>query len=386
MNSSFDNLIKDTEIIGLWFLPGSENKIPGVFKYSEGQSILKIFPSFEKGSGGSNITRKYPLVYGETQNGIITLTDVIFNFPYEVGSVHLGVFGHHLKDDRKITSLGFTLNLLHEWAFSKDGFNIPEGKFVGPLETYSCNVNDITCTLNISVGTGSHYTEGRSTYTITSFYLKSESGKNIADFIEIYIAILHLLQIIMGRNLKPLRMTTLIDKYSHDVFVPVKQTDNFGHELDHLFNFPYIRDRASEIFKNWFEFYFENKYLIEIFIESLETKIITISDFFAFASILEGYYKSQHSGESDYKSRIRKVLSIFSGKFSNLDAFIDKVEEFRHDNFHLNKRKELDRDTMSHITFDLYFLLRMAIMNGIGVNMDEEIIKERTRFKFLKKV
>ena len=168
MINAFDNLKNETEIIGLWFLPDSDKKIPGVFKYSKGQSILKIFYSFEKGPGGLGISRKYPLVYGETQKGIVTLTDVIFDWTYEEGSVRFAVFGHYLKNDRKITSLVFTLDLLHTWAFSKHGFNLPDGKFVTPLEKYSCNVNDITCTLNISVGTGSHATEGKTTFTLTN--------------------------------------------------------------------------------------------------------------------------------------------------------------------------------------------------------------------------
>lgn len=381
-----NNLKNKSMIIGNWFLPDSDKKIPGVFLYSDGQSSLNLLQPFEQLYGKSTDYKTYHTVYGETATGYVTLTDVIFGVLANTGSVHYAIFGKFLDENHLVNSLDFHLDYLSEWAISKyplkDYFHPPT---IPPLEKYDVNVNGITCGLRIYNGGSVHINEGLRFYTNSSFHLYSKEGKDISDFIDIYNAVESLLRIMTGRNLKPIKMTTNLESRDHNVFLPVDQTEEFGSDRDHLFNFPIIRDNYDKVFGNWFKYYFENRYLIEIFMRTTATKYISPLDFFGYAAILDGYCKSIYGVHvGDYKQRITKVFSVFPETFSNMDEFIDKVDELRHDNFHLNKREGLDVNTMNNITMDLYFLIRIILAKQIGVDLTKMKGEHFPQFGFLK--
>ena len=381
-----NNLKNESMIVGNWFLPDSDKKIPGVFLYSEGQSTLRLLEPFKELYGTFDDTKIYSTVYGETDKGYVTLTDVTFRVLANTGSVHYAVFGNFLDDNHLVNSLDFHLDYLSDWAIPKYPLrDYSDFITMSPLEKYDVNVNGIICGLRIWIGNSVDVHEGLRTYTNSSFHLYSKEGKNISNFINIYRAVLSLLKIITGRNLKPIKMTTHLEPRDNNVFLPVDQTDEFGSDLDHLFNFPLIRDNYHEVFGNWFEYYFENEYLIEIFMRTIATKYVSPLDFFVYAAFLDGYCKSIY-GEKDetYKTRITKVFSVFSETFCNMDEFIDKVDELRHDNFHFNKRQGFDHNTMSNITIDLYYLIRILLAKQIGVDLTKLNGRHFPKFRFLK--
>ena len=110
------NLTENVEIIGNWFLPNSDQKIPGVFKYEDGQSTLEL-SCFFKLDSPTNFPITFKIIHGETSLGSMTLTNVIFDF-IGVGSVYLAILGVHLTDDSpNLTSLSFNLIFLMSGHF-----------------------------------------------------------------------------------------------------------------------------------------------------------------------------------------------------------------------------------------------------------------------------
>ena len=110
-----DNLTKKVEVIGSWFLPNSNKKIPGVFRYSNGQSTLELlhfFPMTEQ----MEFPITYKTIHGETKIGKVTLTDVIFNHSYSRGHVYTAIFGQLLDDKHMIKEMTFNFDLLNYWS------------------------------------------------------------------------------------------------------------------------------------------------------------------------------------------------------------------------------------------------------------------------------
>ena len=385
-----DNLTRNIEIIGEWFLPNSDEKIPGVFKYEDDQSSLELLRFFNfRESPTSLITIK--TIHGETKRGKVTLTDVRFRYPFTAfGSVYLAIFGDHLDDSHAIQNIGFNFDLLNEWAVSKYPYSAIS--ITGDIrnmqnthEIFHCVVNGITCELHISLGTGVSHLEGTKTYPLSSFTMKSENNKSIRDFIDQIIGIQQFLMLVMGRNLNLTSMTIGNDSISHNVYLPVLKNENKGSDMDHFFNISYIRENYTELVTGWFDFYLKNKYLLNLFFDTMENNEIEDTDFYVYASMLEGYYKSRYEGETDYQKRIAIVLKPFESEFSNINEFVKEVSQMRHDIFHFNRREELDVNKLHSLTHDLFFLIRMILLNGIGLNISMTTNPHMKKLIFLKR-
>ena len=369
-----ENLTKNIEIIGEWFLPNSDEKIPGVFQYTDGQSKIKLLRSFSNmiKSGPQNMVT-VKTIHGQTQHGVVTLTDTHFYFQYTVGFVHSAIFGHLLDENHSIKKLGFKFDLLHEWAISKYPYNSVTANILiqRPSEKFSFIFDGIQHTLYVSLGSSVRHLEGTKTYPLSNFYFESEEGKSVHAFFDSVIATKYFLMLVMGRNINLTSMSILSENFqSHDVFLPVSKKENRGSDLDHFFNISFIRENYSKILTNWFDFYFKNKYLLKMFFKTMNKTTVELIDFFIYASLLEGYYKLSYNGESRYKERIKIVLKKFENDFSNFNEFIDLVDQMRHDNFHFNKRDELDEDLLGRITHDLFFLIRLIFLRHVGLDVD----------------
>lgn len=384
-----DNLTKNIEILGHWFLPNSDKKIPGIFKYKDGQSTLELLHFFEF-HNSPEFPIKEKSIHGETNLGIVTLTDVRFSSTFSsTGSVYLAIFGYHLEEDHMIQNLGFNFDLLNEWAVSKYPYtaisiNDKFEKMKSTGEKYSFTVNDISCDLHISLGTGVSHLQGTKTYHLSGFNMKSEKNKEIHDYILLVIGIQQFLMLVMGRNLNLTSVSTSKDSRSHNVYLPVLRIENRGSDLDHFFNISLIRENYTEILTNWFDFYLKNRYLLSLFFDTMEKIEIEDSDFYVYASMLEGYYKSKYNGEKDYQNRISVVLKPFESEFSNINEFVEEVSKMRHDIFHFNRRDELDVNKLHSLTHDLFFLIRIILLNGIGLNITMKTNPHIKKMSFLK--
>lgn len=380
------NLTKNVEIIGEWFLPNSDEKIPGVFRYNDGQSTLELLRPF---TIESTLDSTFKTIHGQTQKGPVTLTNVIFGITLTHGSVYSGIFGHHLGADHTLKGIIFDFDLLNEWAISKHPHKSVQGNFfANTLEKYVFTIEDITCELLISLGRSVGYLAGTKTFNQSNFLLKTEKGKSFHDLVDYVLGIQYFLMLVMGRNVNLDSMNTLSENtHRNDIFLPVQRKDVKGSDLDHFFNIFLIEKNYTEILTKWFDFYQKNKYLLKMFFETMNEYTIETTDFFIYASLLDGLYKYKYGlEESEYKKRVRVVLQPFASNFSNLSEFINKVDKMRHDNFHFNKRDELDEDLLDRITHDLFFLIRIIFLSHIGVDMTVNTIPHLKDFLFLKQI
>lgn len=379
------NLTKNIEIIGEWFLPNSEEKIPGVFRYEDGQSRLELLRPF---TITPPLDSTFKTIYGQTQKGHVTLTDVIFGITFTHGSVYSAIFGNHLDDNHKLKGITFDFDLLNEWAISKHPHKVVQDNFLAnTLEKYAFTINDMNCELLISLGSSAGYLEGSKTYNLSNFLLKTEKGMSFYDLFDYVLGIQYFLMLVMGRNINLDSMSTLSETTNRsDIFLPVDRKDSKGSDLDHFFNIRFIEKNYTEILTNWFNFYKKNKYLLKMFFETMDENTVESIDFFIYASLLEGFYKYKYTGESEYKKRIHIVLQLFATDFLNLNEFIDQIHKMRNDNFHFNKPDELDEELLSKITHDLFFLIRIIFLNNIGVDIKINTIPHLKDFLFLKQI
>lgn len=390
-----NNLTKNVEIIGEWFLPNSDKKIPGIFKYNDGQSTLELLRHLDFKESQQPPFHK-EIIHGETQRGKVTLTDVVFdNFTGTYGSVYLAIFGRHLDKEKTIESINFNFDLLNEWAVSKYPYSAVSfsdtslQKYQDSQEKFSFTINDITCQLFISLGTGATHLKGIRTYHLSSFSMKSTEQKSIKDFIEHIIGIQQFLMIVTGRNVNLTSMSTDGKSRQDEVFIPVIKKDNEGSDIEHFFNIGHIRENYTEVMCNWFEFYLKNRYLLSLFFVTMEKRQVEDTDFYVYASMLEGCYKSKHDEEEKYEEekyeeRITDVLSPFKEYFSNLDQFIKGVTKMRHDIFHFNKRGKLDEEKLHSLTHDLFFIIRIILLNNTGIDISMDTNPYMKNLVFLK--
>lgn len=379
------NLTKNIEIIGEWFLPNSEEKIPGVFRYEDGQSRLELLRPFILTSTSNS---PLEIIYGHTQRGLVTLTDVIFGVTLTHGSVYSAIFGNHLDNNHKLTGITFDFDLLNEWAISKHPHQIVQDNFLAnTLEKYTFTINDVTCELLISLGSSVGYLKGSKTYNMSNFLLKTKKSMSFYDLFDYVLGIQYFLMLVMGRNVNLDSMSTLSETtHRSDIFLPVDRKDSTGSDLDHFFNIHFIEKNYTEILTNWFNFYQKNKYLLKMFFETMDKNTVESTDFFIYASLLEGFYKYKYTGESEYKKRIHTVLQLFATNFSNLDDFIEQIHKMRNDNFHFNKPDNLDEELLSKITHDLFFLIRIIFLNHIDADLKINKIPYLKDFLFLKQI
>ena len=387
------HLTKNIRLVGEWFLPQTEKRIPGVFIYESGQIRLDLLRSFDHDE--KNIER----IYGVTHMGMVTLFDVVFNSISGVGTAYGAIFGKHMNKDDYIERAIFNFDLLDEWAISMHRLKFPDDpheqiNYINKTtEEFKFQIDgDIQCTLTISHGMTFHYLEGVRQFPRSHFTIEFKHGKELRELVRDYVyGLKYFLMTIMGRNLNLTELFWIDKSNNSPIYIPLEKKSGHGSYSDHFFNIAYIRDNYEKILKNWFSFYASNKALLDLFIVTYEKRFVETLDFFVYAAILEGYYKdtfvlcsTSPSRKKKYKERINDVLSQnFANDFVNLDKFVEKVDSMRHDLFHLNKRAEFE-DELMPITHDLFFLLRIIFLNHIGCDLTIDSLPRQIVFKFLK--
>ena len=83
--------------------------------------------------------------------------------------------------------------------------------------------------------------------------------------------------------------------------------------------------------------------------------------------------------------RVRKVMAVFKDDFANMDQFVDGVHRMRNDLFHANQRKTVDAKLRDGITHDLYFLIRVILLNETGLGLTVDSYQRRVGFSFLER-
>lgn len=396
------NLTKDIECVGEFYINGGK-KIPGILKFVDGQIKLhlldSIILSLPKQMSSNDPSLKVPIISGNTDRGEVTIIDTWFSFSRFLSPTHgkalYAIFGAAKLFE--ILNLSIKFDVLKEWAFPKGGYNIPKGKLVPELEKYTFLINDIECSLNIAVSASTHVLKGKSISHIVWFDLKSKTPKDIRKYMEIFQVLKSFLQIITRRNVKPIETYTNINRDKYPFYMLLDKSDSYGSDSDHIINFTPNLYNWGNIFEKWFVFNTNNKYMISLFLESMEIPIIKKLDFFAFASILEGLYKATYPSkevdgktvypENKYIDRIKRLLNdVFKDYFYNLPQFIETVDEFRNNNFHLNARKKIDFEKLSHLTIDLHHIIRYIFLHQSGLDVVDLLYRDnRKNWKILKK-
>ena len=379
------NLTENMECVGEFYI-NDDKKISGSLKFVDGQIRLHLLNSsilsLPKQMSSNDPPLEVPLISGNTDRGKVTIIDTWFGFPIFIGATRgtalYAIFG--ASNLFEITNLTIKFDVLKQWAFPKGGYNIPKGKFLPELEKDTFLIDDIECSLNISLSASTHVLEGKRISHIVWFDLKSKTPKNIRKYMEIFQALRSFLQIITGRNVKPIEMHTSIVKHEYPVYLPLDKSDPYGSDLDHIINFTPELYNWGNVFEKWFAFHTRNEYMILLFLESMEIQIIKKLDFFALASILEGLYKTTYQStevngrtvypDKRYVDRIKRLLNdVFKDHFDNLTQFINTVDEFRHNNFHLNIRKRVDTKKLAYLTIDLHHIIRYIFLHQSGLDV-----------------
>ena len=154
-------------------------------------------------------------------------------------------------------------------------------------------------------------------------------------------------------------------------------------EQAHLVELEDVHGDFADIMGEWMKFYASNKYIVDSFADTIETPRVEETDFFVYASLVEGYSKYKYGRDGDYKERIRKALKRFEADFGNMRQFIDNMHEMRNNLFHANQRESVDTDMRGRITHDLYFLIRIILLNETGLDLTVGSHGRQIRFLFL---
>ncbi|MCH7560071.1 MAG: hypothetical protein IIC67_01645 [Thaumarchaeota archaeon] len=377
------NLTKNIETVGTWYLPRmKKQKTAGVFKYENGQ-ILVDFQKHLPFKSDWIESVDYPIVFGDTRLGPVTLTKVSLSPYIASGHAYTVVVGKHLKKD-SFKHLAFGFDILTEWTMQK---MTQQGR-----QHYKFTYDGITCELSTSVGRGVHAIKGSSNYRMSSFIITTKKYREFTELIKFIHGIKYFLMICTGRNMTLDFMTSYIDNKRCDIYLPTQKYDERGHFFEHYINLPSIEKRYSKILTKWMEFYFKNKFMIDMFCDTMNKRTIDIFDFYAYAATLNGYYKATHKikqepkiDEDKFKMQVKDVLKSFETDSSNLPQFINEVVKARHDMFHFNERDTLDPEPISRLTHDLYFLIRILLLNQVGINLKLADLQQKPKFIYLKR-
>ena len=232
-----------------------------------------------------------------------------------------------------------------------------------------------------------HYLDGIKQYPVSYFIIDSRLGMDLQNLIQNYVyTIKYFLMTAMGRNLN-LNGLSLIDQKlkEHPIYVPLSKKSNQGGPLDHVFDIGHIRVNYEKILTRWADFYRKNKSLLRLFFVTYDKPFVKILDFFVYAAILEGFYKSTVGLDPrEYKRRIHCILQqYFATDFTNLDVFVDEIDRMRNDLFHLNRRDQFDYDLLMKLTYDLFFLIRIVFLNYVGCDVTINSRPAPINFRFL---
>lgn len=385
------DLEEDAEYFGEWFLAGSDEKIPGTLHHSNGR--LKLFllrpilgamrPDAIHGecarlSRSGSMQERMPMRETVTLLGARSVDGSMY-------SVYAAVFGGLPDGNHKLDGISFSFDILHEWAVPKNSYQNDgdvDFRSLEKPERLEFADGKAKCALIISHRIRIDVYEGRHDSHMSAFTVEAKDGMSLQDLLGHYVRGMHsFLMIATGRNMN-LKCINRTDGRGLPILVPTsKKPATF--EQAHLVELEDVHGDFADIMGEWMKFYASNKYIVDSFADTIETPRVEETDFFVYASLVEGYSKYKYGRDGDYKERIRKALKRFEADFGNMRQFIDNMHEMRNNLFHANQRESVDTDMRGRITHDLYFLIRIILLNETGLDLTVGSHGRQIRFLFL---
>ena len=318
---AYVELGKDVEYVGEWNAFVHGEKTPGTLRLYNGQ--LELFlqkPMYLLGGLDTIHGRCTRLVkHGEMEgympewyivNEAVTLLGVRTGDGLR-HSAYAAIFGGMQDDDRRLVGISFSFDILHEWARPSTHYRSDDGTDGSGLresERLEFTHDKAVCALVISHRVRIHAHKGRHDSHMSWFTVKVGDGMELQDLVGSYVRGMEsFLRIAMGRNLNLARVNR-IDGDKLPILVPVSKNPATLSDLDHLVGLEDIRKDFADIMGRWMRFYTGSKYIIDLFANTTNTPYVEETDFFVYASMLEGYAKYS----SGQKFAV-KTWRIFSG-------------------------------------------------------------------------
>jgi len=395
------NLTEEREWKGEFFLPNSKEKIPGILKYDDYFLTLNLFKTFpiEGNSYSTDNPQKIDILHGIIIHSLgpserITLKKITFGMPFTYASVQSVFFGSHFDKDIHLPKIKFNFDLLNEWATSNFSLLKNNSDITTTIpdlhpEKFTFTRNDISCELFVShshtISSGQYVQSITANFTIDMREPQTSTKFEILfDYIQ---CVKFFLMLVMNRRINISQISIEYKQKSFPIYCSLDTLTDKASEHEHFFNLGYIKENYSVVLSNWANFYFENKYLLKVFFKTMESTRVEITDFFVYVALLEGFYKLKYPIETDaYDERIKTVLKPFENDFSNLEDFVKFVHEMRLHNFHFNKtiREKLNEKLLINATHDLFYLIRILLIQHIGIDFSIEKMSIPVKFRFLK--
>ncbi|MDY7393930.1 hypothetical protein UMM65_01615 [Aureibaculum sp. 2210JD6-5] len=407
------------KIHGEWYFPDLSNKRFYGTLDSEHKNIFKLnllanLPKFKD-------TIKFPIVYGKTAEGNITLLDCLWKGGYKA-NYESGIVENKLScrsiirehcfttvEDLKFNDFKFNFDGLKEWMDSPSlsesyGHNVISAKYENPetihieirngmhltvefeMDSYSAEKNDVIFQINQSV------------------YLKihNERPKEIDCFLTLRNQIINFFSLVINRNIESyiqrfFSNSILINPNSEIkkelVFFENTKAKINEFPKNHIFPFKYNDiNNLNETLNLWFEKYEDLKPAINIFQYFLKENLNVENKFILVCQALETFharfmeeneeYSDTETGlfGSHFKVRIKRLLRFYYCNItvktfskSDLQEFPEKIMNTRHYFTHFSRKRESkkwNRTSLYTNTPKLILLLHSLLLNEIGVSTD----------------
>ena len=381
-----EHLDMDHEWVGEWHLPGAAERVPGLLRYAGGQVRLELLRPFTGATGEAAAT-----VVGRTWRGPVTLLDVIFDAPLHA-TAYSAVFAPPDAAE-KVSEASFGFDLLKEWAVPGRPHNDAakiydwsgQGRFgEGATDKFESQLDDdVRCTLSVSLGTSRHVVEGTRHYHTSWFRVESKRGLPVREIVTRYVyPVKHFLMAAMGRPLNLSEMHVILDGRPAEVYLPVDRQEGSGSELDHFFNIRGIGDDFDRILRRWFELHERSPLHMRLLFRTLDTRYADELYLYVYATIIEIWNAANSTLKgSNHKRQIKQALKPFEDDFENVGEFAKVIYRIRNAMVHHISRHDLDYDEIRRIAHDLFYLIRVMLLEHCGA----KVRHEHGRFAFLKR-
>lgn len=381
-----EHLNGDREWVGEWHLPGATAQVPGLLRYAGGQVRLELLRPFE-GATNEGATN----VGGSTCRGPVTLLDVIFDTPLHA-TAYSAVFSPPSAAER-VFEASFGFDLLKEWAVPgrphEDAAKIYDWASRDMLEENAVDKfesrldDDVRCTLSVSLGTSYHVVEGVRHYHDSWFRIESKRGLPVREIVARYVyPVKHFLMAAMGRPLNLSELHVILDGRPAEVYLPVDRQESAGSEMDHFFNIRGIKDGFDGILRRWFDLHERSPLHMGLLFRTLDARYADELYLYVYATVIEIWNAANSTLKgSDHRRQIKQALEPFEGDFENVGEFAEKIYHIRNTMVHHNPKHRPDYDELRRVTHDLFYLIRVMLLEQCGA----KVRHEHGRFTFLKK-
>lgn len=377
----------DGEWIGEWHLPGAAKRVPGLLRYAGGQVGLELLhPLADVGEDETVAT-----VLGHTRQGPVTLSDVLFDTPIQA-SAYSAVFAQP-GDAGKVFEATFSFDLLKEWAIPgrlrenaakvHDISNLAKFR-ASAVDKFEAQLDDdVKCTLTVSLAFSHHAVAGTRQYHDSWFRIKSKKGLSIWEIVNRYLyPIKHFLMAAMGRPLNLSTFHVILHKQAVEVYLPVNRQLSSGSRLSHFFNILGIKDCFEDSLRRWFDLHRKSSLHLRLFFKTLDIQYSDSLYFYVYAAVLEILNMANLTrAGGNYREQIKQELKLFENDFENMDEFADKIYTIRNAMVHHIPKYKLDDDELLRITHDLFYLIRVLLLEHCGIKVKHGAAS----FVFLKK-